>query len=331
MTGKDTKAGHTGDMLRAYYRVLFALTGDLNAGNIGPYVDKGDNDLGLLQDFANGVAGTTRPRYVWFQGDGFAEGFTGPIEPPWGTFLQTYFGAGLRSGDYRGSFGNTNDIVDLIPLPPLDFNGNLYSVSNTCFVHNDVLVPAGNFGAALAARYEDTPVGANPKGASVYGPSTLPSTVVHPMVTLLNGWRISNLGSWKTLKSLGNIVFFSNAMTNLFSSLNCAFAEPVIGVGDMPNNPLPYYLALRSANPVREGPARISFSIAVGEKVELRLYDASGRLVRTLANREFTPGEHDIYWDGLDDDGRPAPAGVYFYQMRTPSFVSQKKLALLKR
>ena len=67
-----------------------------------------------------------------------------------------------------------------------------------------------------------------------------------------------------------------------------------------PNNPLPYYLALRSPNPVREAPARIAFSIAAGEKVELRLYDAAGRLVRTLANREFTPGEHDITWDGLD-------------------------------
>src|SRR5205823_4629193 len=37
MAGKQNKNGPTGDMLRQYYRILFALTGDLNAGNVGPY------------------------------------------------------------------------------------------------------------------------------------------------------------------------------------------------------------------------------------------------------------------------------------------------------
>jgi len=59
--------------------------------------------------------------------------------------------------------------------------------------------------------------------------------------------------------------------------------------------------------------------------------DAAGRQVRTLANRDFTAGEHDLYWEGLDDQGHPVPRGIYFYPMRTPSFVSQKKLAVLGR
>jgi len=328
MTGKDTRTGPSGDMLRNYYRVLFALTGDLSAGNIGPYVDKGDNDIGLLQDFANGVAGTTRPRYVWFQGSRFAEGFIGP-NPPFPTFLATYFGATLVTGDYRGYSGNTNDIIDLIPNAPLDFNGNMYSVLNTCFVNNTVLGLSSGFGAAMAARYEDGPAGSNPKIASVYGPNTLPGTA-HPMVTLLNGWRIGNMGTWKTLSSTGNILFFSNAMTNLFLGLCAPVAQP-IGVGELPNNPLVYFLQLRSGNPVRDGSARIAFGITRRERVELRLYDVSGRVIRTLANRDYDPGEHEVTWDGSDDEGRPAPLGVYFYQLRTPSFVSQKKIALLKR
>ena len=76
---------------------------------------------------------------------------------------------------------------------------------------------------------------------------------------------------------------------------------------------------------------RLAFGITRREQVELRIYDVSGRAVRTLANREFAAGEHEVVWDGSDDAGRAVPRGVYFYQLRTPSFVSQKKLAMLAR
>ena len=324
MTGKDTKVGPTGDMLRAYYRVILGLFGDLTSP-LGPFADKGDNDIGLLQDFANGVAGSTRPRYIWFQGGNYLESATTAAA----TFNQSYFGASLVSASYRDYAANTNDIIDLIPNTPLDLNGNLYSVANTCLTGNDVLTTAGTFGAAMAARYEDGTAGSNPKIASVYGPNTLPTTT-HPMVTILNGWRIGNLGSWKTLSSTGNLAFFYNAMTNLFLGLCAPVAQPV-GVGELPGNPLVYFLQLRSANPIRDGNARIAFGITKRERVEVRLYDVTGRMIRTLANREYPPGEHEVTWDGTDDQGRAAPVGVYFYQLRTPSFVSQKKLALLKR
>ena len=78
------------------------------------------------------------------------------------------------------------------------------------------------------------------------------------------------------------------------------------------------------------GCTEIRFGVVRKERVELKLYDVTGRLVRTLANREFAAGEHDIVWDGSDDEGRLVPRGVYFYQLRTPSFVSRKKLVVLK-
>jgi hypothetical protein len=126
-------------------------------------------------------------------------------------------------------------------------------------------------------------------------------------------------------------MYFCEVLSNLFASLNCIVSHcGLYNAVESPNNPLPYALALRSQNPMIDGPARITFSISRREKVEMRLYDAAGRQVRTLANREFDAGEHDLYWDGLDDAGRPVARGVYFYQMRTPTFVSQKKLAVLR-
>jgi len=335
-TGKKNLNGPSGLMLRQYYRILLILTGDLGAGNIGPYNDKGDNDVGLLQDFATGVAGTTKPRAVWVQGRTFVEGQNtgGGLGHP--GFTQSFFGAGLASGDYRSFAGNTNDIVDLIPNAPIVTNGNRYSVLSTCLIRNDVLTVAGTFGAAMAAKYADTGTGPNPKIASIYAPSTYPNTTDHEAVTLVEGFRIQSLGTWKTLTSQGSIDYYLNVITNLFQSLNCTLATgQVIGVGDLPNNALVNFLQLRSENPMRSGMAAISFGVTRKEHVELKVYDVTGRLVKTLANREFDPaagspkGQFTIHWDGTNDDGAKVARGVYFYQLRTPSFVSQKKLAVL--
>jgi hypothetical protein len=138
------------------------------------------------------------------------------------------------------------------------------------------------------------------------------------------------MGTLETVSSKGRRFYFYETISNLSAALNCNLAFDVFQVGEIPNNPLRYYLALRSENPHRGGDSQIRFGIVKKERVELKLYDVTGRLVRTLANREFAAGEHDIVWDGTDDDGRLVARGVYFYQLRTPSFLSQKKLAVLR-
>ena len=279
-----------------------------------------------------GTSGATRPVAAYRLNSSFVEGqVTGGIagHP---TFPATYFGAGLVSGDYRSYAGNTADIVDLIPNAPIVTDGSRYSVLSNCVIQNDVLSTTGTFGAVMAARYANGTTGANPKIASIYAPSTYPNTADHEQTTLVEGFRIQSLGTWMTLKSPGRINYYYTISSNLFASLNCSIADNYpVGVGDMPNNPLVYYLQLRSENPVRDGRARLAFGVTRREHVELRIYDVTGRAVRTLANREFTPGEYELVWDGSDDAGRAVARGVYFYQLRTPSFVSQKKLALLAR
>jgi hypothetical protein len=332
-TGKGDARGPTGLMLRNYYRVLLILTGDLNAGNIGPYTDKGSDDVGLLNDFASAVGGTSKPRAVWVQGRGFMEGQMTALPAAGGhpTFPPAYFGAGLVSGDYRSYAGNTADIVDLTPNAPIVTNGNRYSVLSSCVIQNDVLSTTGTFGAAMAAKYADGTTGVTPKIASIYAPSTYPSTTDHEAVTLVEGFRIQSLGTWQTLTSHGRIDYYYNVITNLFAGLNCQLAPGgPVGVGENPNNALVNFLALRSENPHRGGDAQIRFGITRKERVELKVYDVTGRLIKTLANREFAAGEHTLFWDGSNEDGQLVARGVYFYQLRTPSFVSQKKLAVLK-
>ena len=67
------------------------------------------------------------------------------------------------------------------------------------------------------------------------------------------------------------------------------------------------------------------YSIAERGDVELKVYDALGTLVETLVNREQEAGVYQVVFNPIN-----ISSGVYFYQIRTNSFVETKKLVLLK-
>ncbi len=65
--------------------------------------------------------------------------------------------------------------------------------------------------------------------------------------------------------------------------------------------------------------------------VTLRVFDVSGRCVRSLAaGRRYDAGEHEIVWDGCDDTGHPVPSGVYFCHMDAGGGIHARKVVLLK-
>ena len=64
--------------------------------------------------------------------------------------------------------------------------------------------------------------------------------------------------------------------------------------------------------------------------VKFNIYNNLGQKVRSLTNREFTAGTHQVKWDGLDEFGREAPAGVYYYQINAGSFQAANKMLLIK-
>ena len=71
-------------------------------------------------------------------------------------------------------------------------------------------------------------------------------------------------------------------------------------------------------------------SEAPGEAA-VRLYDARGALVRTLARQWFPAGTHETKWDGRGGDGEVAASGIYFVRVETSSGASERlKLILLK-
>ena len=85
-------------------------------------------------------------------------------------------------------------------------------------------------------------------------------------------------------------------------------------------------------NPVLAGSAAISLGLAQSDRVEIRIYDVGGRLIRSLANRYFPAGEHELVWDGLDDGGRRMARGVYFTRVRYlgSTFAAVRKVTVLR-
>jgi len=64
--------------------------------------------------------------------------------------------------------------------------------------------------------------------------------------------------------------------------------------------------------------------------VSLDLYDAGGRLVRTLLRGQEPVGLHTLTWDGRDGGGRLAGSGVYFLRLVAGGSEDRRAIVLMK-
>jgi hypothetical protein len=83
-----------------------------------------------------------------------------------------------------------------------------------------------------------------------------------------------------------------------------------------------------SPNPLT-GTARISYGLEAGGTVRLAIYDAAGRLVRTLEDGHKSAGRHAVTWDRKTDDGRSVNGGVYFIRFEQPGSEIVRKLMVV--
>ena len=95
------------------------------------------------------------------------------------------------------------------------------------------------------------------------------------------------------------------------------------------NHPNPFKPAAMSAQPGPES-TLIEYYLPTSGEVKLDVFDITGRLVRTLVANEFSAGLHRALWNGLTNQGQPAPAGVYYYRLHAQQFSAVKKLILLR-
>ena len=75
---------------------------------------------------------------------------------------------------------------------------------------------------------------------------------------------------------------------------------------------------------------RIQYSLPKTGVVQISIYTLMGQKIATLVNRNMNAGTYIITWNGMDDLGNPAGAGLYLYQLQTKDFVKTRKMVLLK-
>ncbi len=75
----------------------------------------------------------------------------------------------------------------------------------------------------------------------------------------------------------------------------------------------------------------ISFTLPLEKAISVRIYDVSGRVVRTLVNNEiYQKGTFDVVWDGTGDAGNPVASGTYLYALEYGNFRQSRTLTLIK-
>ena len=74
-----------------------------------------------------------------------------------------------------------------------------------------------------------------------------------------------------------------------------------------------------------------SFTLPLDKRVSVRIYDMTGRLVRTLINDEFyAQGTHAVEWNGLGDGGLAVASGQYIYTLEWGQFRHARRMVLVK-
>jgi hypothetical protein len=309
-------------MLEAYYKVLLILSGDLNSAVLGPSNDFGANDCKMIQDFlAGGISGD--PRGVFIEGDGFVES-VGTLTMQ--NLMVDWFKVDLRDPSYGVLSKNTDQCADLVTSAPISAI-DVYGVRNGCTFTDDVLLVQP--GGAEASHYSPRGVATAPVVSGVYHAVTGSEFYY----SLVDGWDIENLRSRFCDRSNGRLAYYYNSLTNIFG-LICTLAGSAGPVTDVPQGgaqEVVDFMNLRN-NPLVAGQATVDFGLSKSDRVEVKVFDVSGRLVRTLADRQFAAGRHSLTWDGVDDGGRQVARGVYFTQVKyvNSRFTDAKKLTVLK-
>jgi len=86
--------------------------------------------------------------------------------------------------------------------------------------------------------------------------------------------------------------------------------------------------------PARPNPfvseTEISFSLASAGPASLRLFDVTGRLVRTLHEGWANAGPQRLRWDGRDDRGRTVGVGIYFVRLTAGGIIRTERILRLR-
>ena len=157
-------------------------------------------------------------------------------------------------------------------------------------------------------------------------PASMPLVGGQPLSVLFPGGT-GNCASWSDkeivdegLNRAGWYVYLN------FTAVKATWYDSPVGVRDgLPN------LTLDAPHPNPFNPStEIHYVLPSASRVQISIYDASGRVVSELANEEQVKGDHSVHWNGRDARGSMVSSGVYFVRLEANGETRTQKMVLLK-
>ncbi len=97
------------------------------------------------------------------------------------------------------------------------------------------------------------------------------------------------------------------------------------------NDEIPVFAVLGNNYPNPFNPeTTINYEIKEAGIVCIEVFNIKGQIVKTLVNEYLTADNYSIVWNGTNANNESVSSGVYFYKMKSGTYISAKKMILMK-
>ncbi len=149
----------------------------------------------------------------------------------------------------------------------------------------------------------------------------------------VNAFARIEVADWGADGQLDLLVGSEEGYINIYSDLSIIsdIKNPVVSAASQfrlfQNYPNPF----GGSHPFWGNPGTtIRYALPALSDVRIEIYNASGKLIRNLFSGVRPSGEHTLFWDGLNEHGKPAASGIYIYKLFTTQNVVSRKMLLLR-
>ncbi|NQV16155.1 T9SS type A sorting domain-containing protein [bacterium] len=254
-----------------------------------------------------------------------------PLAPPDENFYTAHIHAYSDSG-YSGFLNNVGSFTTAGPI----------TFQNISFRNDSIFYPGDNPQFYLEIMNEGTSAIATDVSArislveefyaQVLGGDSRPFGDIEVGVTATNSlyyWIRINADSPGDTNFTVNMAISSNGIDYWDDSFNI-YIEPVVGISDGDIGiPQDYSLMQNYPNPFNPT-TTISYGLPEAVKTTLIIYDITGRQITTLTDAQQPAGYYNIQWNGTDESGNPASAGLYFCRLEAGSYSQTIKMVYLR-
>jgi hypothetical protein len=139
----------------------------------------------------------------------------------------------------------------------------------------------------------------------------------------------TSTSSWTDPDHDGSDVYYKvSALDHSGNESGPASPETVTGDDHLP---MPQSFALYQNAPNPFNPSTlIRFDLPHAAHVNLRIYNAGGKLVAEIADGIMDAGRREVVWKGRDRSGSRVASGIYFYRLTAGDFSQTRKMVLLR-